>query len=145
MTDSKQKVVSNNAIARVLALQASALKAAQSILREDGYSDFFVEGGGGSWHEAFGDVVSGDVERPNQFTTARMAMLDALKATAADGYSDFFVEGGGGSWHEAFGDVVSGDVETNLVASAGARVAALSKLSVVQAYATLKAGGFAKK
>ena len=96
MTDSKQKVVSNNAIARVLALQASALKAAQSILREDGYSDFFVEGGGGSWHEAFGDVVSGDVE-------------------------------------------------TNLVASAGARVAALSKLSVVQAYATLKAGGFAKK
>jgi pseudouridine-5'-phosphate glycosidase len=94
------KKISHNAISRVLALQASALKAAQLIQAADGYSDFFVEGGGGSWHEAFGDVVT-----------------------------------------------ISENVDelSSLYKNVGARAAALSKSSVVQAYATLKAGGFTKQ
>ncbi len=140
------KKISHNAISRVLALQASALKAAQLIQAADGYSDFFVEGGGGSWHEAFGDVVT--ISENIQFSAARMAAIDGLRLSA-DGYSDFFVEGGGGSWHEAFGDVVTisenVDELSSLYKSVGARAAALSKSSVVQAYATLKAGGFTKQ
>ena len=146
MSHSSPSGISRSALSRVLALQASALKAAHLMVASDGYSDFFVEGGGGSWHEAFGDVVT--ISEDVEFSAARMAAIDAMRLSA-DGYSDFFVEGGGGSWHEAFGDVVtiSEDVDelASLVGNVGARAAALSKLNVVRAYATLKSGGFARQ
>jgi hypothetical protein len=130
--------VSTNALARVLALQSAAIRAGQQMQLAETYNDFFVEApDGGSWHEAFGDSGPGEVE----FTAARMALLDGV-ILAGDGYSDFLVEApDGGSWHEAFGDSGPGEVEQlgNLVTSVGARVSALSSVSVIQAYARLKA------
>jgi hypothetical protein len=131
--------VSIGAVNRVVALQQQVLNAANTVLKQDGYSDFFVESpGGGSWHEAFTDVIGGG-RAPVAFTPGRLASLDAVHVTA-DGYSDFFVENGG-SWHEAFTDVVGGDPtdRNQLLTNPAARARAVGTLQVVQAYARLKA------
>jgi hypothetical protein len=124
--------VSRSAISRVLALRAQELSAAKALAEGDGYSDFFVEGGGGSWHEAFEDVITGERE----FSAERMAFVDRVRMiTGADDYSDFFVENGG-SWHEAFEDVITGD--RSFFSDPGLRAQALSSLRVVDAYANLR-------
>jgi hypothetical protein len=124
--------VSPSAFARLLALREVELSAVKALRQGDGYSDFFVEGSGPPWHEAFGDAGPEEVER--RVPASRMAALDAFRLRAEDGYSDFFVEGSGPPWHEAFGD--AGPPEDPFDTSA--RVRALGSLRVLQAYARAK-------
>ena len=148
------KVVSDSAIARVLAIQAHALKAAYLMHRmvraDDGYTDFFVEGpDGGSWHEGFDESPERDGNgngETRRFGVSRMVALQAMGLTA-DGYADFFVEGPDDfSWHQAVFCEGPDYAEKlgQLINSVSARANALSKLTVLQAYAMLKAGAFAK-
>ncbi len=123
--------ISANAFARLIALRNQQLAAAESMLRATDYSDFFVEGSGPPWHEAFGDAARGD---PVEFSASRMSFVDSLKA---DGYSDFFVEGSGPPWHEAFGDAARGD-PIELGTNVAARVQALGTLNVVNAFERMK-------
>jgi hypothetical protein len=122
--------ISPNAFARLIALRNDELAAAEAMLRGSDYSDFFVEGSGPPWHEAFGDSMRGD---PVEFSAARMAFVDRLKAD----YSDFFVEGSGPPWHEAFGDSMRGD-PMQFGGSPSARVRAYERLDVLSAFTRLK-------
>jgi hypothetical protein len=146
---SASKKVSNSAISRVLALQAAELNAARMMVAES-YPDFFADygdkGGGGSWHEGFQDVITPFGEFPDFFSPSRMMAIDALHLGQGEGYADFFVEGGGGNWHESVAPVdADGEDHQLLIKSQNARATALSKSNVLRAYATLKAGGFAKE
>jgi hypothetical protein len=126
--------IAPNAFVRLLALRKAELGAA-AMLRDgdDDYSDFFVEGSGPPWHEAFGDAGD-DSER--LIPASRMAFVDALRRVADDdGYSDFFVEGSGPPWHEAFGDAGPPDPERPAW-----RARALGSMRVPQAYALAKEG-----
>lgn len=129
--------ISQSAFTRLFALQKAELAAVRQMVAGDGYSDFFVEGSGPPWHEAFGDVVK-DEGIDRSFSLARVTRLDGLRSASQDGgYSDFFVEGSGPPWHEAFTDVVNmGDPS-----AVSNRVSALSKLRVIQAYARANAAG----
>lgn len=129
------RALSASAFQRVLALRNQEIAAARAIASGDTYSDFFVEGGGEPWHEAFEDVVTGARFRKD-FTPARMAHVDRLHAMEGDDYSDFFVEGGGEPWHEAFEDVITADKLMN----PRLRARALSTLKVTQAYAKIRGG-----
>ena len=57
--------ISTNALIKLSTLQQQQLKnidltrAAKNIQAQEGYSDFFVEGSGDPWHEAFGDAMKG--------------------------------------------------------------------------------------
>jgi hypothetical protein len=151
MSDEKRAVakpdevvaISSNAFVRLLALRHQEMVAAKAILEEDGYCDFFVEGAGPAWHEAFEDVITGS--RSEKVSSMRMAFVDRLRGRRGDGgssdspgYSDFFVEGGGPAWHEAFEDVIVGS--EMLAADPQARARALSRLQVVDAYTQMRAG-----
>jgi hypothetical protein len=149
---STSKRVSTSAISRVLALQAAELNAARSISAKD-YPDFFsdyVDKGGGQppWHEGFQDVIIGHpFEEFPEFALTRMTAIDALHLGEGEGYADFFVEGGGGNWHEAVIGTEPDALESHrqLSSNVSARMAALSKSNVLQAYSLLKTGGFAKE
>jgi hypothetical protein len=149
---STSKRVSTSAISRVLALQAAELNAARSISAKD-YPDFFsdyVDKGGGQppWHEGFQDVIIGHpFEEFPEFALTRMTAIDALHLGEGEGYADFFVEGGGGNWHEAVIGTEPDALENHrqLSSNVSARMAALSKSNVLQAYSLLKTGGFAKE
>jgi hypothetical protein len=125
--------ISQNAFARLFALRRAELLAIERLKEGDGYSDFFVEGSGPPWHEAFGDAGGDEIER--RVPASRMAFIDQLRLRAEDGddYSDFFVEGSGPPWHEAFGDAVKVDP-----AQVASRARALRGLGVLQAYARAK-------
>jgi hypothetical protein len=130
------RAVSQNAFSRLLALRGVETNAARRMVSGDTYSDFFVEGSGPPFHEAFEDVITGAKFRDN-FTVSRMAAIDRIRlAMDDDGYSDFFVEGGGDPWHEAFEDVITGDKFSDLTQ----RIRALGKLTVLQAYAQIRVG-----
>jgi hypothetical protein len=109
----------------------------------DGYSDFFVEGSGPPWHEAFSDVVTGKAAvKPS---AERMAYVQEQRrgVRAADGgYSDFFVEGSGPPWHEAFTDVVTRMDPAENVQS---RVHQLRSLNVTQAFERLRMSATRKR
>jgi hypothetical protein len=124
------KTVSPSSYARLLALRDMESAAVRTLVRGlDGYSDFFVEGSGPPWHEAFGDAAKAEPQL--EVPASRMARLDAIRLRSDSGYSDFFVEGSGDPWHEAFGEkVVSQDLF-----DAGARTRALQTLRVMEAYA----------
>lgn len=134
--------LSSSAFARLTALRRAEILGAQGMLRRaddgDDYPDFFVEGSGPPWHEAFEDVITGEVMRTEaQFSADRMAFVDRIRADG-DGYDDFFVENGGDGnpWHEAFADAVGDSIR--LVGDARARAAALARLNVVQSYLRLR-------
>lgn len=126
----KPPKVSRSAFDRIFALLAVETQAARTIIKGDSYPDFFVEGSGPPWHEAFEDVITAGRQ---EFSDQRMAYIDLLPRADDDGYSDFFVEGSGPPWHEAFGDAVEGDYLNPRV-----RIASLRKLNVVEAYARLR-------
>lgn len=129
--------ISPNAFIRLLALQHEEASAAGAMRDGDGYCDFFVEGAGPPWHEAFEDVITGG--RRDEVSELRMAYVDRLRAVAdGDDYCDFFVEGAGPPWHEAFEDVIS--ERERLVSDPYVRANALSRLRVMDAYARLRAG-----
>ncbi|WP_280248002.1 hypothetical protein [Nocardia abscessus] len=122
------KKVSPSSFARLLALRDSELAAVRTLAKGDGYADFFVEGSGPPWHEAFGDAVKANPQRA--VPASRMARLDAFRLRSDDGYSDFFVEGSD-RWHEAFGEKVTPRDPFDV----GARTRALQTLRVMEAYA----------
>ena len=130
MDERKKKKIPESAFTRLMALRRQEVIAAKAMADGDGYSDFFVEGGGGSWHEAFEDVITG-IKVQREYSDMRMAFVDRARVSD-DGYSDFFVEGGGDPWHEAFGDSMSSD--KLLGSDPFTRVQALGKLNVMDAF-----------
>ena len=127
--------ISESAFARLLALHEQEIQAARRMTEDDGYSDFFVEGSGPPWHEAFYDFVTPKRRTPRGVTPMRMAFVDRRRQPD-DGYSDFFVEGSGPPWHEAFADAVL--PVDKLAGNPRARAQSLSKLSVMQAFKRMR-------
>jgi hypothetical protein len=72
--------ISQNAFARLLALRNTELGAVKMLKEGDGYSDFFVEGSGPPWHEAFGD--SGRAVDPLN-TASRVHALSSMTVLQA--------------------------------------------------------------
>jgi hypothetical protein len=134
--------LSSSAFASLTALRRAELMGARGVFRADDgddYPDFSVEGSGPPWHEAFTDVITGDVLRTEaQFSADRMAFVDRIRAAADDGYDDFFVENGGDGkpWHEAFAD--AGSDRERLVSDPRPRAAALASVNVVRSYLQLR-------
>jgi len=98
-----------NAFSRLLQLKEIEVAAARRILAQDCYSDFFVEGSGPPWHEAFTDIISGKLfSTPKELLKlatgkTRMDYVAKFKKTTASAdYCDFFVENNsdGQPWHE---------------------------------------------
>jgi hypothetical protein len=135
-SDEDVSSISPTAFGRLLALHDIEVAAAIAMAADGGYSDFFVEGSGPPWHEAFGDA--GVASLPEEGTAARMAFVDMIRAETSDGYSDFFVEGSGPPWHEAFGDSAVASLPAVAAVSEAARAGALLQLNVFQAYQRLK-------
>lgn len=134
---------SSSAFVRLWKLRAEAIRVAEAILAGNCYSDFFVEGSGPPWHEAFEDIVAGKKIPTTPFTLERMTYLDSVRQ---EDYGDFFVEGAPPPWHEAFDDFVEAG-GANLLGKSRMRdnpynvlrrARGLQKCSVLQAYQRLR-------
>lgn len=121
-----------SAISRLKALKLQEEIAAKSITEPDSYSDFFVEGSGDPWHEAFSDVITGN-DIKTQFSSSRMRYIDRL---ANDDYCDFFVENTpDGPWHEKCEDMRAVELLRNNTLKN--RMKALQTVNVIKAFSKI--------
>src|SRR5258708_4380716 len=149
--EDRQKI-SMNAYTRILALHEQEIQAAKMIANPGCYADFFVEGSGPPWQEAFASTESSIEKIGAKKLANRMAFVDRIRSQplifAREGftdfnvspYSDFFVDSlPNGPWHEAWTETIFGSRDVaNAEQDPATRVRVLSKLKVIQAYQRMR-------